>query len=375
MSGVVDRLGDRRTIDRILLSTAAALGVQGYDNELDLPEAPRYVVCLIDGLGLELLRQHADAAPFLASLDSVDDVVCGIPSTTAVSLTSLGTGVRPGEHGVVGYTCRVPETGARLNALKWDQPVDPVLWQPVPTVLERIQDGGVMTSSVNQAKFADTGLTICSQRGVPFHGIESVHERLDVLLDAVEAAPRTMTYAYESRLDFTGHGKGCTSPQWREMLSTIDQEMSELNRELPDDCVLLVTADHGMIDLPVDGRFDVDGEPELLDDVTLLAGEARFRHLYTRSGTADQVADRWRRRFGDRVEVRTRDEAADWFGPLRPEVRGRIGDVLVAALDDFAVFSSVEFPIENKMIGFHGSITEAEMKIPVLVAGPASWRN
>lgn len=375
MSAVVDRLSDRRTIDRVLPSTAAALGVEGYDNELKLPEAPRYVVCLIDGLGLDLLRQHADAAPFLASLDSIDDVVCGIPSTTATSLTSLGTGVRPGEHGVVGYTCRVPETGERLNSLKWDQPLDPVVWQPIPTVLQRILEGGVTASSVNQAKFADTGLTICSQRGVPFHGIESVHERLDVLLDAVESAPRTMTYAYESRLDHTGHGKGCTSPEWRDMLSLIDGEMRDLNRELPDDCILLVTADHGMIDLPVEGRFDVDSEPDLLDDVTLLAGEARFRHLYTRAGTADQVAERWRTRFGDRVEVRTRDEAADWFGPLRPDVRGRIGDVLVAALGDFAVFSSVEFPIENKMVGFHGSITEAEMKIPVLVAGAASWRT
>ncbi|MGJ9423357.1 alkaline phosphatase family protein [Aeromicrobium sp. CF3.5] len=359
----------------MLPSVAAALGVEGYENALGLPEAPRYVVCLIDGMGLDLLRQHADAAPFLTSLDSVDDVVCGIPSTTATSLTSLGTGVRPGEHGIVGYTCRVPETGERLNSLKWDQPLDPTAWQPVPTVLQRMLEGGVAASSVNQAKFADTGLTICSQRGVPFHGIESVHERLDVVLDAAESAPRTMTYAYESRLDHTGHSKGCTSAEWRDMLTSIDREMRDLNRELPDDCILLVTADHGMIDLPLEGRFDVDSEPDLLQDVTLLAGEARFRHLYTRAGAAEEVAQRWRDRFGDLVEVRTRDEAADWFGPLRPEVRGRIGDVLVAALGDFAVFSSVEFPIERKMVGFHGSITEAEMKIPVLVAGAASWRT
>ncbi len=375
MSEVVRPLSDRRTIDRLLPSVAAALGVEGYENVLGLPQAPRYVVCLVDGMGLDLLRQHADAAPFLASLDSIDDVVCGIPSTTATSLTSLGTGVRPGEHGVVGYSSRVPETGERLNSLKWDQPIDPVAWQPVTTVLQRMLEGGVATSSVNQAKFAGTGLTVCSQRGVPFHGIESVHERLDVVVDAAEAEPRTMTYAYESRLDHTGHSKGCTSPEWRDMLSTIDREMRDLSRELPADCVLLVTADHGMIDLPLEGRFDVDSEPALLDDVTLLAGEARFRHLYTRAGAADEVAQRWRDRFGNRVEVRTRDEAADWFGPLRPDVQGRIGDVLVAALGDFAVFSSVEFAIERKMVGFHGSITEAEMKIPVLLSGAATWQT
>lgn len=368
MSGVVEGLTDRRTIDQLLPSVASALGVAGFADTIGLPEAPRYVVCLVDGLGLDLLREHPGDAPFLSSLAGVDDVVCGVPSTTATSLTSLGTGVRPGEHGVVGYTCRVPETGARLNSLKWDQPIDPLAWQPIPTVLERMLEAGVEASSVNQAAFAETGLTLCSQRGVPFHGVESVHERLDVVLDAIEAAPRSMTYAYESRLDHTGHAKGTRSADWREMLTTIDTELAELRRELPEDCVLLVTADHGMIDLPAEGRFDVDGEPELLDDVTLLAGEARFRHLYTRSGAADDVARRWRERFGPLVEVRTRDEAADWFGPLRPDVRGRIGDVLVAALGDFAVFSSREFAIEMKMTGFHGSITEAEMRIPVLVA-------
>lgn len=363
-------LDGRATIDRIMPSVASALGVQPYANDLGLPEAPRYVVLLVDGLGLELLRDHPRDAPFLSAAGSLDDVVCGIPSTTATSLTSLGTGARPGEHGLVGYTSRVPETGQRMNLLKWDQPVDPLLWQPMPTVFERIQDTGIASSSVNQAKFADTALTICSQRGVPFHGVESIHERHDVVLDAAESAPQSMTYAYESRLDFTGHGKGTASQDWRDMLRTIDRELEDLRRDLPSDCVLVVTADHGMVDLPADGRFDVDAHPELLDDVVLLAGEARFRHLYTRSGTADDVAQLWRARLGDRAVVVTRDEAetADWFGPIESRVRGRLGDVMVASLGDFAVFSSRQFAIELKMTGFHGSITEAELRIPVVVA-------
>ncbi|MCL8250247.1 alkaline phosphatase family protein [Aeromicrobium fastidiosum] len=360
-------LAGRRTIDQIMPSVGAALGAAGFDNTLGLPDAPRYVVFLVDGLGLDLLREHADAAPFLSSLHNVDDVVCGVPSTTVTSLTSLGTGVRGGQHGVVGYTSRVPETGRRLNSLKWDQPLDPAVWQPFPTVLQRLQQAGISASSVNDAKFEGTGLTVCSQRGVPFHGINSVYERLDVVVDVIESAPRSVTYAYESRLDHTGHGKGCTSREWREMLTTIDTELAELRDELPRDTVLVVTADHGMIDLPFENRFDVDTEPRLLDDVDLLAGEARFRHLYTRPGAADEVADRWRTMLGDRVEVRTRDGLEDWFGPISPRVGGRIGDVVVASLGDFAVFSSREFAIELKMTGFHGSITEPELRIPVLV--------
>lgn len=358
----------RHTLDELLPSVGAATGAPGFTDTLGLPPAPRFVVMVVDGLGHHLLQEHADVAPFLASLSGVPDVVCGVPSTTATSLTSLGTGLRAGEHGVVGYTSRVPATGERLNSLTWDQPVDPDTWQPHRTVLELLQDAGVAASSVNDAKFEGSGLTRCSQRGVPYHGIASVWERLDVVVDVVEAAARSVVYAYESRLDHTGHAKGCTSPEWRDMLAAVDAELADLREALPADAVLVVTADHGMIDLPQEGRFDIEEHPPLRDDVVLVAGEARFRHVYTRAGAEADVAARWSELLGDRAIVSTQAGLDDWFGPISPDVRGRIGDVVVASLGDFAVFSSADFAIEMKMHGFHGSVSEAELAIPLLVA-------
>ena len=359
----------RHSLDEILPSVGGALGIPGFTDVLGLPEAPRFVVMVIDGLGTSLLRENAASAPFLSSLPGIDDMVCGVPSTTATSLTSLGTGLRAGEHGMVGYTSRVPATGERLNALTWDQPVVPEEWQPHRTVLELIQDAGVMAASVNDAKFASSGLTLCSQRGVPFHGVNSTWERLDVVIDVAESAPRGVVYAYESRLDHTGHAKGCRSKDWREALTAVDAEVADMRAALPADSVLLVTADHGMIDLPQRNRFDVDAQPGLREDVVMIAGEARFRHLYTRSGAENDVAARWQQRLGERAVVSTQHALGDWFGPIAPEVRGRIGDVVVAALGDFAVFSSEDFAIEMKMHGFHGSVTEDELGIPLLVAG------
>ena len=358
----------RHTLDELLPSVGGALGVPGFTDGLGLPEAPRFVVMVVDGLGTSLLRENAASAPFMSGLAGIDDIVCGVPSTTATSLTSLGTGLRAGEHGMVGYTSRVPATGERLNSLTWDQPVVPEQWQPHRTVLELIKDAGVAASSVNDAKFAASGLTLCSQRGVPFHGVKSTWERLDVVVEVVESAPRGVVYAYESRLDHTGHAKGCTSAEWREALSAVDTDIAEMRAALPADTVLLVTADHGMIDLPQDDRFDLDTHPSLREDVVMVAGEARFRHLYTRSGAESAVVARWRQMVGERAIVVTQDGLDDWFGPIAPEVRGRIGDVVVASLGDFAVFSSVDFAIEMMMFGFHGSVTEAEMGIPLLIS-------
>jgi hypothetical protein len=235
-------------------------------------------------------------------------------------------------------------------------------------MLERIADGGVPASVVNDAKFEQTGLTLCSQRGVPFHGVRSPWERLDVVVEVIESAERGFVYTYESVLDHTGHKSGCTSPEWRDQLVAVDAEVRRMREELPSDCVLLVTADHGMIDLPEAGRFDLDAVEGLRDGVELVAGEARFRHLYTARGAAEAVAERWRAELAERAVVALRDEAAEWFGPISPDVQGRLGDVVVASLGDFAVFSSKDFPQELSLRGFHGSVTEPELRIPLLVA-------
>ncbi len=358
----------RPTIDQILPAAAAALGDDRFDNTLDLPEAPRYVVFVVDGLGAQLLRDNPQSAPFLSAQSGVDGLVCGVPSTTATSLTSLSTGVRPGRHGMAGYTCRVPETGQRMNLLTWDQPVDPETWQPHLSVLARLGEVGVSSDVVNEAKFENSGLTRCTHRDVAYHGVNSTWERLDVVLDAVEQSSRGMTYAYESRLDHAGHLAGCASDEWHETLQSIDADIAQLRDDLPEDTVLLVTADHGMIDLPDEDRFDLESVPELRHGVELVAGEARLRHLYVGTGAADDVVACWREVLGDRAIVERRESLLDWFGPFDTEVQGRFGDVIVASLGDFAVFSSLDFPQEYLLRGFHGSVSEAELQIPLLVA-------
>jgi hypothetical protein len=361
-----------RSLPDLLPSVAGALGVPGFADCLRLPEAPRYVVVLVDGLGWHLLEEHRDAAPYLASLaDGHEPLTCGVPSTTVTSLTSLGTGLTPGEHGLVGYTSRIPGTDRLLNGLKWSADVDPRTWQPRPTVFERMSAAGAAVAAVNRTSFEGTGLTVCSQRGATYHGADTPWERLAVMAE-VAKAERSLTYGYESTLDQSGHDVGCTSPGWVSRLTDVDTDLLRLRAALPPDAVLVVTADHGMVDLPPHGRMDVDDHPRLLDDVVLLGGEARLRHLYCRAGAAGDVLARWRQHLGDRAVVLGRDEAesAGWFGVVDPRVRARIGDVLVAALGSFAAFSRRLFPVEGRMVGFHGSLTPPEMLVPLLVDAP-----
>ena len=159
------------------------------------------------------------------------------------------------------------------------------------------------------------------------------------------------------------------STPWLQQLAMVDAEAEQLRESLPDSTRLVVVADHGMVDSPASARLDVDAVPELRDGIAVFGGEARFRHLYCRAGAADDVLATWRSIVGERASVLTRDEAIGrgWFGAVDPLVLPRLGDVVVAAHDDFGVFSSADFPYETRLVGLHGSLTPDEMNIPLLV--------
>jgi hypothetical protein len=370
MTFVEPAYGDRSLGD-VLPAVARALGVDAGlpVTTLELPEARSYVVFLIDGLGYELLRDHPDQAPFLHELlDGQAPATVGVPSTTATSLTSLGTALTPGAHGVVGFTSRIPGTDDLLNALMWSKSVDPRDWQPHPTALGRMASAGVHTTVVNKREFQESGLTLAGMRGAEFVGADKVGERMAAAIHASGHEP-SVTYLYDGDLDWTGHRYGVASTSWELQLSMIDAEAEQLREALPPDVRIVVVADHGMVDSPDDQRLDVDDHPELTDGVVVLGGEARFRHVYCRGGAVDDVLATWRAAVGERAEVLTRDEAIarGWFGPVAPGVRPRLGDVMMAARGDFSVMSTTAFPYEARLIGLHGSLTSAEMLIPVLV--------
>jgi hypothetical protein len=354
----------------VLPSVAGALSVPNEQNVLGLPPAPRYAVLLLDGLGWSLLQRNADAAPYLASLlPTGRSLTAGVPSTTAVSLTSLGTGLPPGAHGIVGYTSIVPESGALLNALSWDAPVDPRKWQPHGTVFERIAAAGVATRNVSKARFDTSGLTAAAFRGSKHRGADTVEDRLDATRFASREGSSSLVYVYDSQLDYTGHNQGCESWQWRKELGAADMLAQRVRAALPRDAVLVVVADHGMIDVAPENRIDLDAEPELTDGLRLIAGESRFRHLYCVDGAAPHVEATYRERLGDNALVLSREAAVarGWFGVVEDRVAPRLGDVVVATLGPVALVASQRYAQEAGLIGLHGSLTYDEMAIPLLV--------
>jgi hypothetical protein len=358
-----------------------ALGVPGGSAALALPEARHVVLLLVDGLGERLLRRHAADAPFLSALPA-QVITAGFPSTTATSLASIGTGLPPGGHGVVGLAFEVG-AGVALNALGWatqgdGRPRDlrerfvPEDVQPVPTTFERLAAHGVAVRVVVPAQFRGSGLTRAVLRGGDQWGVRALGDLAAAAAGEPES-DRTFRYAYHGDLDLLGHVYGPGTDPWRFQLSQVDQLARSIAERLPAGGLLLVTGDHGMVSVDESDRIDLDDEAgSLFDGVRLVAGEPRARHVYAEAGAADDVLAAWRERLGDRATVRSRAEAveAGWFGHVTSRIEPRIGDVIAACTGTTALTRPSTEPVLSELTGQHGSLTEDELLIPLLTYVP-----
>ena len=365
----------------VMPSVAASLGADTVDS-LGLAPTRDAVVVLIDGLGAELIRDHADDAPTLSALTG-RVISAGFPATTATSLTSLAVGAPCSQHGVMGYSFRLsPElggAGAYFNPLRWtlDSSSGPSAIELHPprtvqtrrSVMELLAADDVEVTYVMREDFRDSGLTRAAFRaeGV-YRPASSLEELRGGILDAVGAPSRRrrFVYAYFADLDVIGHFHGPGSPQWRESLREVDAFVTDLATDLPGDCSLLLTADHGMVS--AETVIDLDTLPELASDVELVAGEARVRHAYARPGAQADVLAAWRSVLGGRARVLTREQALDekLFG-AGSEHAARIGDVVAVATGGVVLVRSVSEPMESAMTGHHGANTPAEQHIPLLI--------
>jgi hypothetical protein len=363
-------------ITDILPSALSLLGAGG-DDRLDLSSrlgpVRRIAVLLVDGLGYHLLPRAAESSPLLADVVAgrvghLDELACMLPSTTPTSLVSLGTGVAPGSHGILGFTLNIPGTDRVLTHVHWRDDPPPQRWQPVPTVFARAAAAGIGTSVVLPAVFAGSGLTVAAYGGASFVGLGAGDDLIVGMSRALDAGS-ALVLGYFAAVDTAAHVHGIASAQWAAAARAAGLLVERLVSALPPGTAVLVTADHGGLDVAARARIDMATDPRLRAGVRVVAGEPRFRYLHTMPGATDDVVAAWSAVVDGRAEVMTREQAVAYglFGQVRPEHLARIGDVVVIAGPETAVLATgYEPPEVGKLVGFHGGRDCVETAIPLL---------
>lgn len=366
----------RRTLADVFPALLHALGEPGVD--FGIAPVRAAALLLIDGLGSRLLDRFAADAPFLASLPDAGPLRTGFPSSTSISLSSLGTGLPPGVHGMVGISFRAAP-GELLDSLHWTtygpgrqadlrERFPPEAMQAQPTMFERAEAAGIDVRVVSQQIFAGSGLTRAALRGGAFRGTRALGDLAAEIIDGVTGSGRQLCYGYHADLDSIGHQHGPGSRAWRMQLAQIDRLASLVVENLPSGAVLAITGDHGMVH--ADRIYDADTDTNLQRGVALLGGDSRARHVYVEPGADADVLAAWRSTLGADAWVVAGEQAIaeDWFGPVSDHLRDRIGDVVVAARGTAAVIRTIAEPYIARMPGQHGSLSKDEQLVPLLLA-------
>jgi hypothetical protein len=329
----------------------------------------REVLILIDGMGQDAIDKYGDQFPIFDELKQVKKLYTNFPSTTATSLSTLGTGVLPGVHGMLGYTVRVPRSDNRvLNALKWDERVDPVMWQKVPTLFERAVLAGVSVTHVAAKRYEGSGFTQAALRGAKYVGANGVDEMATAVSAALKPQP-SFVYTYLNTLDSAGHSDGVGSDKWLTALQQVSEFITKVKQLAPAGTRIWVTSDHGMVNSTEQVILGQDNK--LLENVTLIGGEPRARHIYIKEGAASETIAQWQEFFGNKAKVLSKESAIKdgLFGPVVTEdSHDRLGDLIAIANNDLILVDPARVREESSMVGHHGGVTDIEVEIPLLLA-------
>ena len=324
-------------------------------------EANQVVLLVIDGLGWDQLQARAAVAPTMTGLAG-RAITTVAPSTTATALTSIATGLTPGEHGVVGY--RINVAGEILNVLRWSTPKgDARVAIPPGTFQKAASFASQHPPIVTRAEFHNGGFSGAHLEGTRFHGYRCLSTFL-VELRRLLRANEPFIYAYYDGPDKVSHEYGLGDYFDAEVAAT-DRLVADIVAELPQGAVLVVTSDHGQVHTG-DALYELP--TDVLEHVAIQSGEARLRWLHARGGRANALLEAVTHHFSELAWIRTREQTIEegWFGPhITDDGASRLGDVALAATGVHAFVDPADTG-PFKLIGRHGSLTRAEMLVPLL---------
>ncbi len=338
-------------------------GVPGWFPER-LDGVDQVVMLVLDGLGWHQMQDRDNLLRGLNQMAS-SPIRTVSPTTTATALTSITTGLPPGQHGVIGYRMSAASDEI-LNVLRWSTARGDARESiPPESVQHDAPFGGQRPPVVVRAEFRGSGFTrahLAGCRVVPYRMPSTlVAEILHQL-----ALGEPFVYAYYDGIDKVAHEYGLTSFYDAELVF-VDRMVEYLVEALPPRSALVITADHGQVDV---GANLVSPHPEVLSHVRLQSGEARFRWLHAHPGDERALLEAAVSHHSDVAWVLSRDEIVEqgWFGPkVLPAPYARLGDVALVAREDVAFEDGADTG-PFVLLGRHGSMTPAEVLVPLLSA-------
>jgi hypothetical protein len=371
----------------LITSLSLALGgeSQGYAplRGLDAEHLQRYrtiVLLVVDGLGYHYLTRAGAGATLRSHL--LERITSVFPTTTATAITTFYTGLAPQQHGLPGWHTWFRELGCVLRVLP-TRPryggvplgaaqIDVQRLFDHPAVFDHLQAQShviapqfITDSDFNLAHRGQARLAACETLEQVFAQIARI---------AHGTGERRYLYAYWPELDRLAHERGIGSEAAHEHLAELDAGFAHLLDQLAgSETLVIVTADHGIIDTAPEHLINLDDHPQLADMLVLpLCGEPRVAYCYVRPERCRDFERCVRQEFAPVCDLWPSREliAQGLFGPGEPHPRlsERVGDYTLIMKQNFVIKDWLFGEHRYTQVGVHGGLSEQELYVPLIVA-------
>ena len=341
-------------------------------------EYSHYVFVLIDGMGASL-DSHLPGNGWFAKADRID-LSSVYPSTTAVALTSQATGLWPAEHGVTGWHTHLPDRGITVLPLKATERKSgkPLKELGVP-FREVVRSDSIirnysrrkrvfMKKSIRGGAFAKWEFP-----GITRTGTSSRDQAFDRLRRHIRRSTEpSFSHLYIEELDSMSHRHGSHSRGVDSLIKAIDRELTQLRDNAGEHVRIIVTADHGHIDVDPECHYLLHEKDPLLDLLVVPpSGESRNPIYHVRPGREREFEELFTQRFGEDFLLCSTDciEAGELMGPVKLSdiTRSRLG-TFVGIATGAAAIEYIPADRESKHHkGMHGGLSNEEIRVPLFL--------
>ncbi len=345
----------------------------------ELQGCENLVFMVIDGLGYEYLANVGKGSNLHSHLRSSLTSVC--PSTTSAAIPTFLTGVAPQQHGFTGWFTWFRELGnvlavlpfqARHNGGLLEQVgFDPGSLSGAGAIFERIQ---AKSSVVVPEKIAKSEFNLAFHDGAkicPYAGLDDFFNVIKTTVDNKDES--NYVYAYWPEFDSIAHSRGVGSQELAQHFAEFDDAFGRfVNKMHGSGCKIIVTADHGFIDVPSSGVIQMSDHPELADTLVLpLCGEQRFAYCYVHPEKTERFRQYVASELSHAVDLFSSSELIQqgWYGlgTAHPELESRVGHYAMVMKPGYKIRDRVLGEKPKRHIGVHGGITPDEMYVPLVV--------
>jgi predicted AlkP superfamily pyrophosphatase or phosphodiesterase len=348
------------------------LSVLEKDNPLGLPKSKSACVVLVDGLGLGNLKSASAYARFLFEAQiGTKPLYCGFPTTTATSIVSFATGKESGEHGFIGYRVYDRSRARPINFLNdLVDDLDPLRFQKLETVSEKAKRLGVRSYVVGPASYATSGFTKATMRGAIYVAADKIADRFSKASELL-SKPGNLVYLYIPELDQAAHRFGTASVEWLNLLENLDSEVRVFSESIPRNAIAVLTADHGIVDVPKSQHIYLDEHEDLFNDLVMVGGDPRVAYLYWPEGLdLKSKISEISKRFEGKLAVLTPTELVQlgWFSPIVDSAKNWVPDLVLVCVQNGAIYHKGFAKSKSlEMVGQHGSWSKMEREVPLLL--------